>query len=157
MLQALKYLEAQGLIHYDVKPANILYQRKSDATYHLELTDFGLSEYCCKKVGLRGTNPYIAPEVFEPSLGQPTSRVDVWSLFVTVARHLNRKFCDEIIHLQDPKAIIEAVLSLRDDPACLRIRLVAETCPTKRPSAETVLNTLFSTHMEWQPDSTMSS
>lgn len=79
---ALDYAHAQGVIHRDVKPANILV----DKAGHAYLTDFGIAKLLEATADLTstgasmGTPAYMAPE---QTLNQPiTPRTDVYSLGV---------------------------------------------------------------------------
>jgi len=79
--QALDYAHAAGFTHRDVKPSNILFNRRGDAI----LTDFGLVKAAESSViarttmgGLIGTPAYMAPEIWEGQSDRPGA--DVYAL-----------------------------------------------------------------------------
>jgi hypothetical protein len=80
-LNALALLHKWGVIHQDIKPANILVFADS----HVKLSDFGISAltHCDlveKEAG--GTELYMAPEVYND--GVISEFGDIWSLAVTI-------------------------------------------------------------------------
>jgi serine/threonine protein kinase len=66
LCRALEYIHAKGLIHYDVKPGNVMV-RLSGGEPVVKLMDFGLAGEHQVQGGvmIRGTFPYIAPEVIK--------------------------------------------------------------------------------------------
>ncbi|RMD39837.1 hypothetical protein DV735_g5289, partial [Chaetothyriales sp. CBS 134920] len=87
MLSALDYLSSRKLCHRDIKPANILYD-VVDGNYTFQLADFGLANHQQWAETVCGTRVFAAPEL-HPDYGlgkyHQSPKMDVWSLFVTVA------------------------------------------------------------------------
>lgn len=87
VLHGLLYLHEQGVIHRDIKGANILTTKEG----LVKLADFGVA---AKKDGLHessvvGTPYWMAPEVIE--LAGATTASDIWSLGCTVIELLDGK------------------------------------------------------------------
>jgi transcriptional regulator with GAF, ATPase, and Fis domain/site-specific recombinase XerD/tRNA A-37 threonylcarbamoyl transferase component Bud32 len=89
MTKVLAYLQANGVIHHDVSPANILVQFKSSGEASVRLVDFGLATQGTQRER-RGTSFYMAPELV---LDKPyTESVDIYSLALSIYMGLMKEF-----------------------------------------------------------------
>ncbi|KAI5846871.1 kinase-like domain-containing protein [Tricharina praecox] len=81
-LVALSYLHAQGIIHRDIKAANILVNQDG----RVQLCDFGVSAQLAGKNNKRntfvGTPQWMAPEALAGGLYD--SKIDIWSFGITI-------------------------------------------------------------------------
>jgi hypothetical protein len=120
---ALDAAHVRGLIHRDVKPANILIQRADGvADEHVYLTDFGIAKSVSDDIGLTksgvsvGTLGYMAPEQIEGK--SVSAQTDVYALAATLYECLTGRvpFRRELSEGVRPTADdLESVSALRAD------------------------------------------
>ena len=77
-LQAMQFLHANGVIHGDIKPSNLLV----DTRGRVKVGDFGLARRINGDAGslLKGTTKYMAPEVASDQFGSVGPASDLYSL-----------------------------------------------------------------------------
>ncbi|KFK32379.1 hypothetical protein AALP_AA6G233700 [Arabis alpina] len=81
------------IVHFDIKPQNILIDRE----FCPKISDFGLAKLCKNNESIismldaRGTAGYIAPEVFSKNFGGVSHKSDVYSYGMVVLEMLGAK------------------------------------------------------------------
>ena len=119
---ALDAAHAEGLVHRDVKPGNILLERRRDEI-HAYLTDFGLSKHVESTSGVTGTGQwvgtvdYAAPEQVQAQ--DTDARTDVYALGCVLYRALagsvpyprDRDVDKLVAHLSDPPPKVTAAVT----------------------------------------------
>lgn len=82
VLQGLQYLHEQGVIHRDIKGANLLLTKEG----HVKLADFGACTYAAlnKNLTVVGTPFWMAPEIIEIAGKDIGTPADIWSLGCTI-------------------------------------------------------------------------
>ncbi|RYE84810.1 MAG: hypothetical protein EOO65_01615 [Methanosarcinales archaeon] len=85
IVRGVRFLHAQGIVHADLKPANVLLDRFG----HAQLTDFGLavqrkldaSRTCSTQLGMRGSMSYMDPLLLSESTSvKPSSDMYSWGV-----------------------------------------------------------------------------
>lgn len=92
LLDGLAHIHAEGWIHRDVKPANIMFEARGRAHPASRLADFGIAvhetDVRFTHVGMvNGTPGYMAPELF--SMAEPTPSHDLYAAGVVALVALN--------------------------------------------------------------------
>lgn len=110
-LGVLSYVHRQGIVHFDIKPENLLLLSSGENDDHfplLKVMDFGFSgkQNAALEFPLRGTLEYTAPELLRHESFD--HRVDLYSLGVTVY-HLIEDRCP--FEAGDPVELIKKVLT----------------------------------------------
>lgn len=77
-LRALKFLHEHGIVHGDIKPSNLMIDRRK----RIKLGDFGLARRVSDEEGslVKGTTKYMAPEVVSDEFGDVGPASDLYSL-----------------------------------------------------------------------------
>ena len=138
MLQALDCLASKEILHRDVKPENILYKVLPTGGYIFQLTDFGLCNLATNAKSYAGSPMFMAPEVSLVPGTRQTSKIDCWSLFVTMAYAINAGGYRSK-QSSNAKEWVEAALAAAETPDLEHIKEMAVVEPEKRASAAQML------------------
>jgi len=140
---ALDYAHSQGIVHRDVKPGNILFDKEG----HAYLADFGLAWNSAegRYTSGTGTFSYLAPEVANGEQATPSS--DIFSfgatLFEALAgrRFTTAKTLDDLLAFYDKKIVPDVNLYRRDLPTGVGVALwqALAHSPEARPHKTTAL------------------
>ena len=160
LAEALDYLGGQGLVHRDVKPANVMIEREGGDPW-VTLTDFGLvrslesSTQLTEGDRLIGTLDYMAPEQIAPDKwDKVTQLTDVYALGVMTYEMLvgRRPFVGERIALLAAQSgelpapsPLEFAPDLGADLADVLGRAVAKPVAERYPNATALVTALRQT------------
>eukprot|EP00727_Mastigamoeba_balamuthi_P006836 m51a1_g2773 putative serine-threonine kinase (1186) ;mRNA; f:1026321-1030371 len=78
VLEGLNYLHEQGVVHRDIKGANILVTKEGN----IKIADFGIASQRDDAIDVTGTPYWMAPEIIE--LSGASTKSDIWSVGCTV-------------------------------------------------------------------------
>ncbi|XP_077229860.1 rust resistance kinase Lr10-like [Tasmannia lanceolata] len=153
----------QRILHFDIKPHNILL----DHNFNPKISDFGLAKLCSKGQSIvsmkvaRGTMGYIAPELYSRNFGNVSYKSDVYSFGMLLLEMVGgRKNIDVTLENTNEVYFPEWVFNQLDQGVGLRLRIeedgdaeiarkltiVALRCiqmlPVDRPSMKSVVQML---------------
>jgi hypothetical protein len=86
ILEGLRYLHAQGVVHGDLKPENVILPPGN----RVRLIDFGLAAAAGQRAEGRGTEDWLSPQCWLPH-HQLSSADDLWALGVMLSTLINGK------------------------------------------------------------------
>ena len=159
---ALAHAHERGIVHCDLKPANILL----DENGRVRVTDFGLARSLAGDpqgtARVEGTAPFMAPEQASRSWGRIDERTDVYGIGVVLfallpgrAPHVGRNLPDVLAQVVGPTPVVS--------PASLRPGLagpLVEVCmkclfkdPEDRFRSVQQVRTALAVALAWEPPS----
>jgi serine/threonine protein kinase len=105
VLKGLHHCHSNNIVHMDVKPANILLDKKGT----VKLCDFGISVLLPKEglTGISGTAPFMSPEMVQSrSYGFKT---DIWSCGASAYQILYGEYPHQCPNAKDRQQVMEAI------------------------------------------------
>ena len=103
-LRTLGFVHGFDLIHRDIKPDNLLVRERPKLGYRLAVVDFGLATSPASEpletLQLRGTLPYLAPELFDNQPAGPGSDLYALGAVLYEAIHGHPPFVPDPAHLE---------------------------------------------------------
>ncbi|KAE8664203.1 homeobox protein knotted-1-like LET12-like isoform X1 [Hibiscus syriacus] len=156
----MEYLHGKNIVHFDLKSDNLLVNLRDPHRPICKVGDLGLSKVKCQTLisgGVRGTLPWMAPELLNGSSGLVSEKVDVFSFGIVMWELLTGEEPYSDLHYG---AIIGGIVSntLRPPvPECCdpEWRSLMERCwspePSDRPNFTKIANELRSIAAKVQP------
>ena len=152
MVSALGWCEENGVLHLDVKPANILIKRESRNALSFKLSDFGLGHIVMNRDNLSslqvaGTPKYTSPELVSGNIQSASSKSDIWSLGVTLRAVVFQGNKMDIFKLSTRPGFFDinytdfSDISL-DEPVAEQINRMLNYDPDRRPLASQIIKNL---------------
>lgn len=152
LAETLAYVHAQGCIHRDFKPQNILFaqkpaERQMTAQSRPILIDFGIANHRGDQQLVSGTKPWLAPECDQAMRSgaklAATPSMDMYALGLTLYFMLTGK--------RPPDAMPNLAAQLFIQPADL-----VDVAPAQRAALATALNTIIHTTIADDPNKRLS-
>jgi serine/threonine protein kinase len=141
---AMAAMHAKGIIHHDLKEANILYYQDEKGNFNIVITDFGTCEKSSNtsvQALSAGTNSYMAPD--SDKLPGYAEKKDLWALGCILFRAVYGKACPGVNDKANKFAYIES--QKEKDPNVLTFEsMLAKIFGSynDRPQAQNVLKLL---------------
>jgi len=110
LAHGLSFMHKRRIIHRDIKSDNILvFSLSPDADVNVKISDFGTANFLTP-IGMKiiaGTLGFMAPEMFDSSTDEYTTKVDIYSFSMVIGEMLTgrRPFHDLQLHHQIPDAL----------------------------------------------------
>jgi len=140
LLQAIAYCHSQGVVHSDIKPANILYKENNNSLV-VSLADFDLA--CKNETNIRGgTAFYMAPEVRKSR--KISFSADIWSAGLVFAELMGLKPSVSTMTSTNMKQLNNEVIASIKDPNLQNLMTkLLQVDPCQRPKAEELLQHIY--------------